>query len=193
MKKAAISLFIIAALAYCKTTGTTITQTTPKTEDQKKEQESLDRDPFLTAKPEPGEVFRVLITKDGYYVKQVAFEEGIRRKVDATGDDEQLQQFQKFNEKYDFRDFSITGTLRVRLNPVTGDIEKIDFEQNPVTWQAGQMFQDDVSRFSFEFPQKVVQPTNMRVRYEWRIKRRAGLSDDEAKRRALEFLKSQVR
>ncbi len=152
-------------------------------------------DPFFTAPSTDGELFRVLITTNNYQIKQMTSETLIQRKPDPAGDRDQLEQFTKLHDRYAFRDWSLAGMLKIRLNPNTGEIEHIEFAigHNPKSWQAGRMFQDDVSRFSFLYPQKVVQTHDFLIKYEWRIKRPEGMTDEQAKTRATEFLRSEVR
>ncbi len=185
------ALLVALSLASCKTYA--VTTVTTGTEEG--EQKELSKDPFFQQEPVEGELFRVLITTDSYLVGQVEGGDTILRKPDEVGDREQLEEFQKVNQIYDFKDWTFNGLLKVRLNPQSGSIEHIEYVpgENPRTWQASKYFQDDLSRFRFTFPGDEVNPTEFLVRYQWRIPRRPGLTDEEARVRALEFLRGQVR
>ncbi|HNJ05994.1 MAG TPA: hypothetical protein PLB73_17165, partial [Leptospiraceae bacterium] len=116
------------------------------------------------------------------------------KKQDDSGDKEQLNTFQELAARYDFKDWDFQGLLSLRLHPHRGEIEHIEYVlgQNPKTWQASKLFQEDVSRFQFQFPKGQVTLRDFRVRYRWKIQRRPGLTDEEARKRALEFLKAET-
>ncbi|MDH5656272.1 MAG: hypothetical protein OEZ34_10210 [Spirochaetia bacterium] len=155
----------------------------------------LEDDSFFTAPALNGEAFRVLITEEGYFYKNVSDGGKIERKPDPGGDSEQFRKFKKYNDEYDFKDWTLTAILKVRLNPHRGELEHIEYFQghNPKTWQSGNLFQEDLSRFDFVFPENEITVFEFLVSYEWRIKKRSGLSEEEARRRAIEYLNSQVR
>jgi hypothetical protein len=176
----------------------TVQQTTPEPiqENSAGEPESsIEEDPFLVAEPFENEYFRVLIEANGYTVKKVTEDESILRKEDPTGDEEQFKTFKSYNDMYDFKEWVLNGRLRVRLNPHTGSIEHLSFVEGymPKTWQSMKLIQEDCSRFQFTFPENEVLAREFIVSYEWRIQRRANLTDEEARARAIEFLKSQRR
>lgn len=150
-------------------------------------------DSFFTETSPMNETFKVLILDDSYTVRQVKGTEDLKRKDDPSGDSEQLDRFKELAARYDFKDWEFNGVLMVRLHPHRGEIERIEFVpgQNPKTWQASKLFQEDLSRFAFQFPKGLVTLREFHVRYRWKIKRRAGLSEDEARKRAIEFLKSE--
>ena len=149
-------------------------------------------DPYFKEPAAGGEVFRVLITRNNYQVRQLAAKESIRRKKDPAGDKYQVDTFRKHNDLYDFKSWTFKGMLRVRLNPHSGAIEFIEYVKGkaPRAWQVTEYFRDDLSRFSFNFPRKAVTRRSFVVRFEWRIQRRAGMTKDEARTRAIDFLKS---
>ena len=154
----------------------------------------LEQDPFFTAPPRYGEYFRVLITEEGYFFKNVGNAQKLDRKPDPEGDKEQFKIFKKYNNDYDFKDWTLTTVIKAKLNPHRGELEHLEFLPgfNPKSWQSGKLFQEDLSRFTFVFPQKEVSVYEFLVSYEWRIKAREGLSEEEVKKKAIEFLNSQV-
>jgi hypothetical protein len=151
-------------------------------------------DPFFKEPNPAGETFRVLILNDSYTVRQMSGDTDLVKKQDDSGDKEQLNTFQELAARYDFKDWDFQGLLSVRLHPHRGEIEHIEYVlgQNPKTWQASKLFQEDVSRFQFQFPKGQVTLRDFRVRYRWKIQRRPGLTDEEARKRALEFLKAET-
>lgn len=187
-------LFLLWGLSLgCKTTatGTETAPTTSTTETQVSQ--DPEKDPYFTEKSDPGEVLRILITPDFYIVKQVAYDDAIHRRPDDQGDKEQGERFSKTSKEYDFKDWTITGLLRLKLNPNTGMIEHVENVINPKTWQASVDFQSDVQRFRFDFPEGKSPMREILVRYEWRIPRQPGITPEESRARAIEFLRSQVR
>lgn len=151
-------------------------------------------DAYFKAEPAGPEVFRVLITRDNYSVRQISSKDVIKRKPDPNGDKEQLNNYAQFNDKYDFKDWTLKGVLSVRINPHNGEIEHAEYVagKNPRSWQATRFFQEDLSRFNFSFPKNAVLTREFWVSFEWRIKKRPGMSDAEAKQRAVDFLKQQL-
>ena len=199
--KYTVILFIFQSLLAC-VSGTKTGETTgdDKTkpevqgfvEDQPAEPAS-DDDPFFQKPAVSGELYRVLITGTNYSVRQYGQTSSIQRPPDSRGDKEQLKSYQEIHDEIDFRDWEIEGVLDVRLNPHTGQIEQLQYVPgyNPRTYQAARLFQEDLTRFRFKFPQGVIQPIRFNVRFRWVIKRRPGLSDEEAKLKAIQYLKSQ--
>lgn len=174
---------------------------TDETEEETQEPEItaewyLENDPYFQEKPKPQEVFRILITKDHYILKQVSREKVITRKDDPNGDKDQLDLFQKFSETYDFKDWVLKGMLVVKLSKEEGNpLEHVEFVrgETPKSWQASKYFQDDVSRLQYEFPNQWKILREFHVQYEWRIEKKEGMTDEEARQRAIDFLKTQVR
>ncbi|EHQ06117.1 MAG: hypothetical protein F9K24_16950 [Leptonema illini] len=199
--KYTIVLFLFQSLFAC-VSGTKTEETTgddkakPEVqgfvEDQPAEPAS-DDDLFFQKPAVSGELYRVLITGTNYSVRQYGQTSSIQRPSDSRGDKEQLKSYQEIHDEIDFRDWEIEGVLDVRLNPHTGQIEQLQYVpgHNPRTYQAAKLFQEDLTRFRFKFPQGVIQPIRFNVRFRWVIKRRPGLSDEEAKLKAIQYLKSQ--
>ncbi|MCB1326543.1 MAG: hypothetical protein H7A21_06370 [Spirochaetales bacterium] len=152
-------------------------------------------DAFFHEPPMPTELFRVLITEGNYEVRQLAYQDRIERVADPVGDREQMEFFQEKDNEIDFKDWLLEGTLQIRLSPLGGQTEHISYleGQTPITWQASTYFQDDISRFRYEFPAGVVSPTRFLVRYRWVIRARQGLTAEEQRERAIEYLRAQTR
>lgn len=143
----------------------------------------------------PGELYRVLITGTNYSVRQYGLTSSITRPSDSRGDQEQLKSYQEVHEQIDFKDWDIQGVLDVKLNPHTGQIEQLQYVPNetPNTWQAAKLFQEDLTRYRFKFPQGTITPVKFQVHFRWIINRQPGLNDKEARERAIEFLRTQTR
>ncbi|MBW7857241.1 MAG: hypothetical protein H3C43_02825 [Leptonema sp. (in: Bacteria)] len=158
--------------------------------------EPVKSDDLYFQKPaQPGELYRVLITGTNYSVRQYGLISSIIRPADSRGDQEQLKSYQEVHEQIDFKNWDIEGALEVKLNPHTGQIEQLQYvpNQTPNTWQAAKLFQEDLTRYRFKFPQGTVTPVKFQVSFRWVINRRPGLNDEEARQRAIEFLRTQTR
>jgi hypothetical protein len=202
-------LMIVSILLWsCGTSRSIVSYEEPAGISERPEEKE---DPYFTElEPMSGEVFRVLITEDSYLVRQMSEFEHIRRVEDMAGDEEQLEHFREFSKNYNFKDWELTGVLNIKINPETKDVEHIDYVpgQSPKTWQASKYFQEDISRLRLEYLKNgeegiqvveegneefIPSPLEFKVRYRWVIKREDGLSDEEAKARAIQFLRNQVR
>lgn len=151
-------------------------------------------DPFFALPPEhPHELFRVLISGGNYQVRQIGGMDVVNRRADISGDKYKAVFFAEYSERYDFMSWNFRGTLKVQLDPENGSIKFVGFRpgKTPNTWQASYFFKEDLARYIFEFPGGKILEPEFYVTYEWRIEKRSGLSDSEARTRAIEFLKSQ--
>lgn len=150
-------------------------------------------DPFFLAPAPKDVVFRVLITEGNYQIRQMAERENILRKKDVNADRDQVKVFKKFSDRYNFNNFDFEGILVVRLNPHSGEIELAKFApgHTPRAWQVTTYLKDDVSRMAFSFPKQRVTLREFRVQYLWRIRRPAGMTPEEARKRVIEFLKEE--
>lgn len=152
-------------------------------------------DPYFFEPSFPGTAFKILITRDSYQIRQMAHDRLFKRKRDVEGDRGQVEFFQEEHDRVDFMTMNLEGVIQIRLNPLSGSIEHISYipGRTPRTWQASKYFQDDVSRFRFEFLQNAISPREFKVQYQWRITQRPGLSEEEQRRRAIEYLNTQTR
>jgi hypothetical protein len=152
-------------------------------------------DPFFFEPSFPGAAFKILITRDTYQIRQIAHDRLFKRKRDVEGDRGQVEFFQEEHDRVDFMTMNLEGVIQIRLNPLSGSIEHISYipGRTPRTWQASKYFQDDVSRFRFDFLQNAISPREFKVQYQWRITQRPGLSEEEQRRRAIEYLNTQTR
>jgi hypothetical protein len=149
--------------------------------------------PFFEEPLKFGESFRILITDNGYAVKQIGLEKRIRLIKDEAGDKEQFSMYKELNEKYNFKAWQFDAMIDLQISPKTGYIEKSNFvpHQMPKTWQAARLFMEDISRYRFEHVNENDPHRTVRVSFRWLISAVPGLSEEEYKRRATEFLKSE--
>lgn len=152
-------------------------------------------DPFFFEEAASQIAFRVLITRGNYQVRQIGSRAGISRREDPLGDREQMQFFTTQLQEIDFVDMLLSGRIQIRLSPLSGQIEHIAYVngETPRTWQASKYFQDDVSRFRFYAPSGGLPTRRFEAQYLWRIDKRAGISVEENRKRAVEWLKKQTR
>jgi len=120
------------------------------------------------------ELFRVVVTSDGYYVGQMRFHNTIKRQPDEGGDKyicEEIKRFDMIDETYE-------GAFNVDLYPdLPGRILKIRPSQLFGVMDIQKLMTDDVQRFNFDFPGKSVSPTKFEIRY--RVYLRKKMSDEE--------------
>lgn len=161
-------------------------------EDQPEYPEPGDDD-FFTAANKVDATFRVLITEGNYQVRQLQNKETLKRKRDVNGDRDQVKVFRRFSDRYNFHNLDFNAVLLIRLNPHSGEIELAKFlpGHTPRAWQVTTFIKDDVSRMAFAFPKQRVDVREFRVQYQWRIRRPAGMTDEQARQRAIEFLKQE--
>ncbi len=137
--------------------------------------------------------FKILITKDNYYIKQTRFEDFIQRIEDTEGDAEQLKIYNQLYEKINFIDYDICSLIKVKINPQNGNIESIDYHPNyfPKTKKAMKLFMDDIARYKF----KIIKPdaflNEVYISIRWIIEKNPDLSPEAAKRKAIEYIKSE--
>lgn len=149
---------------------------------------------FFGQETQKGEAFRVFISREDYIVKQIQYEEQVRRSEDTNGDREKKEFFMKEHDKINFKDFTLAGTLAVDLN-FSGQPVNIQYVrgETPRTWQASKHFIQDIARFRFIFPNPEKSLYSFRVRYLWSIAAPLGLSASARKRRAIKYLRNQRR
>ncbi len=153
-------------------------------------------DPFFFEEaPARDTAFRVLIRRGNYQVRQIGMRDVIARREDPIGDKEQMEFFIVRLLEFLFVNMKRTGRINIRLSPLSGQIEHIAYVngETPRTWQASKYFQDDVSRFRFYAPRGGMPARRFEVQYLWRVDKRTGISDEETRQRAVEWLKQQTK
>ena len=203
-----IFIFFVLIVLSCKTSTITVsTEQMPQEnlniqfedifqEEQPKYPTEND-DPFFLNQDKkiPNEAFRVLITKNNYSVRQIQFEKNLERVKDINGDREQLNYYKQIYDQINFKDWEFEGILTVYLNPQTSNIEKIQYYSGyiPKMKQAVELFIQDISRYKFKYLADATYPKEFNVRILWRIEKEPDLTEEQAKERAIEYLKKYVR
>ncbi|MDY6934391.1 MAG: hypothetical protein SVZ03_09245 [Spirochaetota bacterium] len=133
----------------------------------------LQNNGFLRIDPESEELFRVLISSDGYHLSQMKSLSTIRRLNDADGDQricEELRKLDKIDEKRD-------GVITVWLFPDSGQLMKVRPKVLTYLMEIDNLIVEDVKRWNFDFPEEVVEPAFFDIKY--RIILRKRQSDEE--------------
>lgn len=165
MKKSFAILFvIILTVVSCKTVEK------PESGDKFE----IENKKFLTEKPKNGlEVFRVLLQSDGYSVAQKSYGAYIQRKKDDAGD----KYYSQVISEHDKIDEAREGMVTVWLYPDSGRLMQIRFLKSTYLRELDDLIIEDIQRWQFNFPKRVVEPAKFNVRY--RIVLRKKMSDEE--------------
>ncbi|MCL2154554.1 MAG: hypothetical protein FWH53_02695 [Leptospirales bacterium] len=154
MKKILYIIFIIffaIQLISCASTGI----------EGVRKQTQKENEDFLKSDKDSSEVFRVLLTSDEYKVVQVKHNNSIERVSDESGDKYISNELQKL----DIIDEARIGVVSVWLYPDSGRIMKIR-SQRPIYFkEIDALLNDDIMRWNFKFPKKVVEPTRFDIMY----------------------------
>lgn len=125
-------------------------------EKMKKENEK-----FLNPEGKVPEVFRVLLSSDEYKIIQLNNENTIERAKDDGGDRYISSEIQKL----DMIDEAREGVVSVWLYPDSGKIMKIRSQRPTYFKEVDALLNDDIMRWNFNFPKKVVEPTKFNIVY----------------------------
>lgn len=120
------------------------------------------REAFFNRPPEAEEVFRVFVTSDGYYRKQVAFNDKVSIKEDAPGDQSIADEFRKFDMVNSLQE----GQIRVELYPTTGKFYRVRQSKPSIMKETDKMMSDDITRWQFVFVKDEINPKDFRVSYQ---------------------------
>lgn len=156
-------LLILPLFLSCRTTGGNVTYDQIKKENEE----------FLRAGDRGTETFRVLLSSDEYRVVQLKNETTIERAADDGGDRFMVAEM----EKYDMIDEVRIGVVSVWLFPDSGAINKIRSQRPTNFTEIDSLINDDIMRWNFRFPKKVVEPTKFDIIY--RVVLRKKLSDEQ--------------
>lgn len=138
---------------------------------------------FLSGNDAKGEIFRVLVTSNEYRVIQLKNLDTIKRVDDPGGDQyisEELRQYDKIDEVREAR-------VAVWLFPDSGSIMKIRPMELTYLVELDNIIIQDLQRWSFTFPKKIVEPTKFEVVYRFVL--RKNLSDDDIMDEVREMIK----
>ena len=128
---------------------------------------------FLEKNESSAELFHVLISSDRYDVSQMKNEKTIRRTEDKGGDKYISSQLEQFNMVDAVRD----AVLSVRLRPDSGSLSQVRTQRSTAITEIDKLLYEDIQRWTFKFPQRIVTPTQFNIRY--RIVLQKTMSDSE--------------
>jgi hypothetical protein len=178
MKKIIYSIFVmffVVQFISCTSTSNSIEELRKQTQ---KENEA-----FL--KPDKGssEVFRVLLSSDEYKVVQLKHNNTIERVNDEGGDKYISNELQRL----DIIDEARVGLISVWLYPDSGRVMKIR-SQRPIYFkEIDALLNDDIMRWTFKFPKKIVEPTRFDIMYRVVLSKKR--SDEEIIKEVQEMMK----
>ncbi|MBN1500807.1 MAG: hypothetical protein JW982_11655 [Spirochaetes bacterium] len=156
---------LFMALAAC--------QTVEKPETPK-DQFAADTKKFLSETPSnKSEIFRVFISSDSYVISQKLSTEYIKRTDDETGDKYFMEEISMLNKIDEARE----GALTVWLYPDSGRIMQVRYLQSTYLREVDKILIEDVQRWTFKFPKKVIEPIKFDIRY--RVVLRKKMTDDQ--------------
>lgn len=121
----------------------------------------------------PTEVFRVLLTSDGYNVYQKSYTKYIARKKDDGGDAYYVSVIKGLDKIEEARE----GAVSVWLYPDSGRLMQVRFLKSTYLKELDSLIVEDIQRWQYQFPKRVVEPIKFTVRY--RIVLRKKMSDDQ--------------
>lgn len=151
--------------------------TPPKGKDAEKaslEQIKKDNEKFLKGDDKKGsEIFRVLISSDEYTVSHLKFKDTISRTDDIGGDRYMTEEIKKLDKIEEVR----TAEVSIWLFPDSGRVMKVRPKTPAYLVEIDKLINDDIQRWNFKFPKKVVEPTKFDVKY--RIILRKKQSDED--------------
>ena len=164
---------LLLVLTSCKTADR-FTDEQDAFQKENKEFLALDKDQnFVKNIPGVNETFRVLLSSDGYSVAQARYLNYIERNPDTGGD----KYISSEMSKYDMINEARTGIVSVWLYPDSGRIMKIRSQRPTYFKEIDALINDDIMRWNFNFPKKVIEPTRFDIVY--RVVLRKKKSDDE--------------
>ena len=129
--------------------------------EQVRKQTQKDNESFLKPSKGSSEVFRVLLTSEEYKVVQLRHNNTIERVNDEGGDKYISNELQRL----DIIDEAREGLISVWLYPDSGRIQKIRTQRPIYFKEIDALLNDDIMRWTFKFPKKVVEPTRFDIMY----------------------------
>ena len=110
---------------------------------------------------EDKESFRVLITSDRYKIVQTSHQDTIQRTDDPGGDRFICDEI----KKYDKIDEAREGMYHINLFPDRGTLMKVRPHRPMNLIELDNLILDDLRRWTFKFPKKVIQPNALFIKY----------------------------
>jgi len=131
------------------------------TDTEKGLQKHTEAEAFFSEEKNKNEVFRVFISSDSYLRKQLDSFNTIQMKQDDLGDKGSSADLKKFDKI----DYKLKAILKLELYPDTGGISRVRFASPSGLGEIDKIISDDITRWEFKFPKKVVSPRNFTVTY----------------------------
>jgi hypothetical protein len=110
---------------------------------------------------EDKETFRVLIMSDTYEVVQTDHQDTMELVKDPGGNRYICDEIKKYDKIDEYRE----GMYHVSLFPDRGTLMKVRPYRPMNLIELDNLILDDLQRWSFKFPKKVIQPNNLYVKY----------------------------
>jgi hypothetical protein len=175
IRKWIILIAVISVMTSCLT-GTkkdTPTGEKPAKDSAASEKLAKENKKFLESDKNATELFRVLLTSEEYAVTQMRYEDIIKREDDKGGDKYMSEEIKKLGKIDEVRE----GEIAIWLFPDTGRIMKIRPQRPIYIIEVDKLINDDIQRWNFKFPKKIVEPTKFEIRYRVILKKTQ--TDDE--------------
>lgn len=131
---------------------------------------------FQKQSENPSEVFRVFVSSEAYFVRQIRNSPQIQRKEDQAGDELTKEEL----KRYDVINFIDDGTVSIGLNANSGKLETISFDRRvPRINEVAKIIQNDASRWAYEHSEGKPTITKFTIHYQIRLYPK--ISKEEAK------------
>jgi hypothetical protein len=176
IKKWIILIAVVSVITSCETGSK---KSTPGPDQKSGKDSSADamiakeNKKFLEKDKNASELFRVLLTSDEYIVSQMRFEDFIKRDEDKGGDKYMSEEIKKLGKIDEVRE----GEIAIWLYPDSGRVMKIRPQRPTYLLEVDKLLNDDIQRWNFKFPKKIVEPTKFEIRYRVILKKTQ--TDDE--------------
>jgi len=128
---------------------------------------------YLVPDPKADEVFRVLLTSDGYTVSQMKSQATIKRNEDPGGDMYMCDEMKRLDKIDEVRE----GIVSIWLYPDSGKIMKVRPQKPTYLLEIDKIITEDIQRWSFSFPKKYIEPTKLDIKFKVVLRKKQ--SDEE--------------
>lgn len=119
------------------------------------------RDEYFATPAQPGEVFRIFVTSEHFFRKQLAYSDKVSVKEDPAGDQSLSEEFKKYDMINDLQ----TGLIRVELYPNSGKFYRIRQARPSKMKETDKLMSDDLTRWQFKFVKDDINPKDFKVGY----------------------------
>lgn len=119
------------------------------------------RDEYFSKPAEPGEVFRIFITSEHFFRKQLAYADKVSVKEDPAGDQSLSEEFRKFDMINDIQH----GIIRVELYPNNGKFYRVRQARPSKMKETDKIMSEDITRWQFKFVNDEINPKDFKIGY----------------------------